>query len=216
MSASASTGLHAGCHIVLTGAGCSGKTSTIAAVADLLRAQGYRVLIMPEAATELMTQLGISFGDLDPVAYQEVQTELAARQRDSRWHAARLCRSGVVDVVLYDRAELDAYPYTEPGTLEAVLATQNETVTDAIEGYDAVFYLHAAPADAGAYETESNPVRYESEELARQRGEALRVAWSVHPRFCEVSYRESIDGKIGFVTHSVTHLLANRPAPVGP
>ena len=98
--------------IVLTGGPCAGKTSAMSRISSFLRQRGFRVFVVPEAATMLFGG-GISFADLGTVASRlEFQTSLLKTQmllEDCFVGMAR--EQGSKAVVLCDRGAMDGSAY---------------------------------------------------------------------------------------------------------
>lgn len=190
--------------IVLTGGPGSGKTTGMAHLVDHLTARGWRVLVVPEVATLLLTG---GVGDLahlaatDRTAYLDVQQRLVAMQWSLRAHFRRLATSLAADgegaggvgadgkvVILHDRAVLDNAAYMDAdeftGVVDQALA---KTPAEVAAAYDAVIHLvTAADGAAEHYTLANNEARSETPEAAVALDRAVQDSWLGHPHFTVV------------------------------
>jgi len=104
---------------VLTGGPCGGKTTTMSALSERLSAHGYRVYVVPEAAT-LLFMNGASFGDFGTPGYEfEFQSALTGLQVSLEATFEAVARAAVAGagaggkgaVLLCDRGLLDGSAY---------------------------------------------------------------------------------------------------------
>lgn len=204
--------------VVLTGGPCAGKTTALGVVAARLRDQGWRVLIVPEAAT-LFVESGVD--DLAAIAARPERRErfqaavLAAQASLRRRYQALAGALGDERVVLlYDRAECDTAAYVGMDRFLEMLTADGRTLLEVRDSYDAVVHLvTAADGAAHAYTLENNRARTESPERARELDAATLAGWVGHPRLTVVGNAGGFEAKLDAVHAAVLAALAE-PAPL--
>ncbi len=98
-------------HLVLTGGPCSGKTTAIATIEKELSARGYHVLIVPETATELISNGIRPFGNcLDNLSFQKILFEKQSHKEMLYLEVAKKIPANKV-VILYDRGLMENKTY---------------------------------------------------------------------------------------------------------
>jgi predicted ATPase len=204
--------------VVLTGGPCAGKTTAMAEVAERLRAEGWRVLVVPEAAT-MFIEGGVSdIAELaaDPVRMGRFQRALISTQGALR-HRYRALAAALGDercVILYDRAECDAAAYVPSEWFAAALAAEGTSLLEVRDSYDAVVHLRSAAVGApDAYSLESNPARRETVDEAAALDEATLAAWVGHHRLTIVGNYDDFADKVDRTFVAVAAALGE-PAPL--
>lgn len=105
--------------ILLTGGPCAGKTTAIADVTQDLTQLGYKVLVVPEAATTLMKGgafiVSTGFTETQGLMFQKVLMKLQVALEDSFIEIGKLAAHGQSPqhdiVVLIDRGLMDGSAY---------------------------------------------------------------------------------------------------------
>lgn len=145
--------------VVLTGIPSSGKTSVINSVIERFKEQGYRVLVVPETATEYISSGIKPFGDdgVDPVFFQELVLKKQLNKEELYDMAAAHLGSDKT-IILYDRGTLDGYAYVPTEDMEGVVRKCGQNKRDLLLRYDAVLFLEGAEK---FFTTENNKARYE-------------------------------------------------------
>lgn len=154
--------------IVLTGGPCSGKS---ALMAELARAHGSALHCVPEVATILIAQVGIS---PSTPGFQSV----VYRVQRSFEEAAEL--QAIADgkrAVLLDRGTVDALAYMAGGEAEFLRLT-GKTAASERSRYAKVLCLAAAPRDVFEREKRNNAARAEEFDQAVERGTLVTDAWA--------------------------------------
>lgn len=168
--------------IVLTGGPAGGKTTLVSRVLkEFKQEDGWKVITVPESATELISGFGIKpFGDcvtMEQFQYFVVEDQL---------HKERLALKGAELVpeekilILYDRGLLDQKAYVNDEEFTKLLAHFGMTEEQALAGYDAVLHLVTCAKGAEYAYNYGNAARYESVELAREKDDLALRAWSRH------------------------------------
>ena len=201
--------------LVLTGGPCGGKTTSMAHLSELLEGLGYRVFLVPEAATLMMTSGASPLGGpRDRLLFQRNLIKLQMSLEDCFTELARGC--GQPAVVLCDRGTMDTSAYLSAELWQTLLTENGWTEVELRDGrYDAVIHLVTAALGAEPfYTTENNTVRHETPEQARGLDERLRRAWVGHPRLRVIDNRADFQDKVRRVSDALCHVI-QAPAPRG-
>lgn len=174
--------------VVLTGGSCGGKSSGMAYLVEQLQDHGYHPLVVPEAATLLISGGLLSLiqaAEREPKAYFEFQRTLLRLQRDLRARfreAAQVIKKPVV--ILHDRGEQDNLGFLTLAQWERLMREEGLSLLETRDSYDLVIHLVTAAQGAEhAYTLENNPARYETAEQARASDQRLMRAWLGHPHY---------------------------------
>lgn len=187
----------------------------MARLASFLRARGYRVYTVPEAATMLFTN-GASFTDLDSEDRQiAFQTALMGLQIQLEETFARMAMAHArvthqPAILLCDRGTMDGSAYLTPEIWSRLL--DENSIDDPVlirdQRYNAVFHLVTAAEGAEQFYTlENNAARLESIEEARELDKKLAAAWNGHPRLLVFDNTTGFEGKIERVVAAMSRLL---------
>ena len=207
---------HRPVHVCLTGGPCAGKTSALTHLYDHLTARGWRVIIVPEAATIVLGASGRLEVERTAAYFVAAQEAILTLQRDLPTILGGVLNGGEEKVVfLHDRAELDNRAYLEERLFtELIERTHGLTPWAVGERYDAVIHLITAAEGAEeAYSLSNNEARTESPEQARALDEACRRAWLGHPHYTVIPNEGDFDGKLTRTLQAVLNVLGE-PEPV--
>ena len=185
--------------IVITGGPCAGKTSALAHVGEQLKRTGVPMLVVPEAATDLILQ-GIAPWTCPSVL--DFQTRVIALQlaRENafaqlvealaRSTAGSAARGGEASdrqrepVLICDRGVCDSHAYLTDEEFSQALADNGLDEAGALARYDAVFHLESVAKDnPDAYTRQNNDARFEDAAEAAKADERGIRAWKHHPAF---------------------------------
>jgi predicted ATPase len=166
--------------LAVTGGPCAGKTTVMDALKREFQARGYRVFIVPEAATilakggyplsgpteaeTLPLQLGVSY----------LQFVLENVMRPPFWDDQKT-------LLICDRGIVDNKAYMSPEMWGVVLGVLKFTEPKLLARYDAVLHLQSAAVGAVDHYKQSD-VRTESVEQAARLETRTLDAWADHPR----------------------------------
>lgn len=152
--------------ICLTGGPCAGKTTALATLNQKLSELGFRVLVVPEAATLLMKAgVFIQTGKMTFADAVKFQINIMRSQMTLEDTFVEIAlNSEVKTVILCDRGVMDGSAYTDDHIWQALL---DETAWNTIQlrdrRYDAVIHLVTAANGASKFFTnENNEARSES------------------------------------------------------
>ena len=207
--------------IVLTGGPCGGKSTILSHLSQELESRGYKVITVPESATELIIN-GIC--PSENISMDEFQTFVTYNQlakEDMFAESAKYYDSDKL-VMFCDRGVFDGCAYADKDrVIKKILESKNLTITDAYNRYDAVLHLVTAADGAEQFyqwndptkdSVGNNAARYESPEEARIKDKKTLDAWIGHPHLRVFDNSTDFDGKIKRVVEEVFSLLGE-PIP---
>jgi len=190
--------------IVITGGPCAGKTTAMSTLSQHLENAGWRVFLVPEAATMLF-QNGARFHDFFKSGEKGIsafQTQLAHLQMRLEDVMTKMAEStGHKSVILCDRGAMDGKAYCSPNSWGMIMDNLGQTESQLRDRrYDAVIHLVSAAQGAEKFYTlvqaEQGEVsaRTESLEEARLQDEKTSKVWVGHEHLYVV------DNSTGFTT----------------
>ena len=174
--------------ILLTGGPCAGKTTAMAAISQDLTQLGYKVLVVPEAATLIMKGgamiVSTFFTEQEGLAFQKALLRLQIALEDSFLEIGQMVTDQPV-VMLIDRGLCDGSAYVSRSNWQALMDDLNMNMISMRDNrYDAVLHMvTAADGAAEFYAAISNDARYESVEEAVAKDEKLRYAYMGHSKW---------------------------------
>lgn len=193
--------------IVLTGGPGSGKTSVLEKINQVYSSEGYKVIIVPETATELMNN-GITFkdGSISLVDFQELVMRLQLAKEEVVDRTIELMSNDKV-IVVYDRGTIDNTAYINKTEFEEILARLNnvECFTDLMNKYDLVINLVGRE---DFYTTDNNKARSESVNDALKLGDATLKCWLGHKTVKIVLPKDTMEEKISEVLNIINETLS--------
>lgn len=193
---------------VITGGPCGGKTTALEILKQHFTALGFKVFIIPEAATEIVS-LGLYFGEI-PV--NDFQDFIIKRMIHSENCVENIAKHFDKDVIIFcDRGLLDNKAYMSYDDFIKVLTQNGLDEEKAKNRYDAVFHLVTAANGAENYYTLSNnTVRYESPEEARELDKKTLSAWSTHDNLKIITNSSTFEEKINRLIVEVEEFMINK------
>ena len=204
--------------IVLTGGPCGGKSTSMAKLESTLNARGYKVLILPETATELILN-GIH--PSENISMDRFQDFVLSKQISKEKLYDEVAKQFDTDklVILYDRGIGDQLAYISTDALKEKINKHKIDLNNAVNRYDLVLHLTTAADGTDAYEwkgseTCGNMARSESPEEAIQKDRLTLNGWinagCEHVKVIDNS--TDFDGKISRILEEVFSLLGE-PTP---
>ena len=198
--------------IVLTGGPCAGKSTAMSWLQNDLHKKGWRVLFVPETATELISGGVAPWTCASNDVYQGFQFELQLAKEDIFARAAAGMDAEKV-LIVCDRGLLDNKAYMTPSEFEAVLGRTGLGLAEARDRYDAVFHLVTAAKGAVEFYTcANNGARTETPEQAAALDDRLIDAWTGHAHLRVVGNEGSFEDKMRHLLGEVTSFLGE-PEP---
>ncbi len=186
--------------IVITGGPCGGKSTAMRWISHVFTKAGYKVLFVPETATELITGGVAPWTCGTNAEYQKCQMKLQMEKENLFEQAGRTMKTDKL-LIVCDRGELDNKAYMNEEEFAEVLGFLGATEEELLARYDAVFHLVTAAKDTVRFYTfENNQARYETAEEAVTLDQRLMDCWSGHP------YLKVIPGQDDFAM-KMRHLM---------
>ena len=167
--------------IVITGGPCAGKTTGMSWIQNEFNKLGFKVLFVPETATELISG-GVTPWDCGTnLDYQICQMQLQLEKERLFEYAAGSMPAEKV-LIVCDRGAMDNRAYMNDEEFAKVLDFLHTDEIQLRDSYDAVFHLVTAAKGAEEFYTLSNnQARTETPEQAREIDDKLIAAWTGHP-----------------------------------
>ena len=194
--------------IVLTGGPAAGKTTLISRILNEFKQEnGWRVITIPETATELITGGVAPWTCGTNAEYQQCQVELQLTKERLFEQAARTMPGRKI-LIVCDRAGMDNWAYMNEEEGEQVLRYLNTTKEAILSRYDAVFHLDtAARGIQNAYTLANNGARIETPAQAVALDDRTRAAWSQHPYHRVIHSGEDFVAKMQSLIREVSLFL---------
>lgn len=200
--------------IVLTGGPAAGKTTLISRILkEFKQEDGWKVITIPETATDLISGFGIKpFGNC--VSMYDFQYFVTADQLHKERLALKAAEMVPEDnvLVVYDRAVFDNKAYISDDEFRTVLSSFGKTEEELLAGYDAVLHLVTCAKGAEYAYNYGNAARYESIETAREKDDLAIRAWKCHPSFHIIDNSVNFEDKINRAIAAIYEILG-RPVP---
>ena len=202
--------------IVLTGGPAAGKTTLISRILhEFKQEDGWRVITIPETATELISGFGIRpFGDcMSMLAFQDFVVADQIHKEKLALQAAEVVSEENV-LIIYDRALMDDKAYITDEEFDRVIAKfDGRTEASVLAGYDAVLHLVTCAKGAEFAYNLGNTARTESLEYAREMDDRTLRAWRGHPNLHIIDNSVNFEDKINRAIAQIYRLLGE-PEPM--
>ena len=198
--------------IVLTGGPAGGKTTLTSRLVKELSSIGYRVFIVPEAATELISQFGIKpFGNcLSMFDFQYFVVSSQLHKEKLAWEAAQLVPEDKI-LILCDRGVMDDRAYVSQKEFNQVISRFDLTEKKILASYDAVIHLVSSSKGAEFAYNYDNAARYETLEQAREKEDATLLCWRNHKHRVVIGNSYNFENKIRRAMNEVYSILGEIP-----
>lgn len=200
--------------IVLTGGPCAGKSTGLSRIEQELTDRGYKVFVVSETATEVITG-GIKPSEMLLLDFQTCIFDIQRVKEDIFISAAKKFneKTGVDCVILFDRGLIDAKSFMTQDEFDELLLLELENEISVRDSYDGVFHLKTAADGAEEFYTLSNnTARSETPEQARKIDKACIAAWTGHPHLRIIDNSTNFKGKMDKLMSEIYALLGE-PIP---
>ena len=200
--------------IVLTGGPCAGKTTGLSYLSQKLSDIGYRVIVVPEYATEVINS-GISPNANISVYDFQSNILLGQLEREDRYLSFTNNLEDEKIVIIFDRGALDSKAYIDEESWHVLLEELGlNEVKLRDERYDAIIHMRTVAFNKEEFYTKlNNGARYESPEEARASDEKTLTSWIGHHHLRIIDNHDDFSSKINRVLAEVLHVLGE-PIPL--
>jgi len=192
---------------VITGGPCAGKTSALNNLKKVFAEKGFKVIIVPETATELMSS-GIVVPEIGMEAFNNILIERSINKEETTRKALKYINKNTI--IFYDRGLLDIKAYLGEKILKKILKQYKLEEASAMNRYDAVFHLVTAADGAEEFYTLlNNEARTETKEEAIELDKKIQNAWAGHKHFRIVDNSTDFKHKIDRLIKEVSSIIEN-------
>lgn len=197
--------------IVLTGGPCAGKTTAMNWIQNFFQKQGYKVLFIPEAATNLI------IGGITPFEMSncyDFQKAIFDAQMSYEKIFEESVKSLPQDKVLIvcDRGLLDNKAYMSKRDFSFIMKNFNLTESKMMDRYDAVFHLVTAAKGAKEHYNLDNAARTETIEEAAHIDDLIINSWTGHPHLRIIDNSTNFEEKMKRLLSEISGVLGE-PQP---
>lgn len=199
--------------IVITGGPCAGKTTAMSWIQNAFTEKGYRVLFVPETATELISNGVAPWLFKSNVDYQVCQVKLQMAKEDAFELAAQNMPDDKI-LIVCDRGILDNKAYMTDKEFSDVMKKLRINEVTSRDNYDAVFHLTTAANGAQKFYTlDNNGARTETPQQAIELDARTVSAWVGHPHLRVIDNSTGFEDKMKRLIKEITSFLGE-PAPL--
>lgn len=193
--------------IVVTGGPCGGKTTALASIRQAFSRLGYRVITVPEPATEFKSNGVLPWECSSDEEYQRCQMEVQITREHCFERAARGMDCDKV-LIVCDRGMLDNKHYMTEDEFARVIKDLGYTEIELRDSYDAVFHLVTAAKGAEEFYTnDNNSARHETLEEAAAMDDDFIAAWTGHPHLRVIDNSTDFEGKMRRLIREISYVL---------
>lgn len=180
--------------IVFTGGPCAGKTTLINNTREYLLENNYRVLVVPETATNTLG-IGINSNLLGSV--EKFQSVIFKKQIFNEKLVENISKKLKSEqlIILYDRGILDNKAYCDNYKIfDKIIKSQSKSEINFLDNYDIVFDLISTAVCAPEkYNLTSNKERTETIDEATQLDQKTSNAWAGHSNLKIINSNVSLE-----------------------
>lgn len=198
----------------LTGGPCAGKSTAMSRIEADLSQLGYKVLVVPETATELFSS-GVNLGEngLTNIEFQTMILKSQISKEKIYEEIASLLPCEKV-LIVCDRGAMDGKAYCSQEEIASAFKKLYINETALRDEYEAVFHLKTAADGAEAFYTlDNNVARTETPEEARLLDMKTIKSWTGHPHFRIVGNETDFVTKINRLMNQILKFLGE-PVPL--
>ena len=198
--------------IVLTGGPCAGKTTALNWINNYFVNRGYKVLFVPETATELIPNGIAPWTCKDNYDFQYAVTTLQKTKEAVFEQVAKEMDAEKI-LIVCDRGLLDNKAYMKQSEFKRILKEFNTTEVIERDSYDAVFHLvTAAKGKEQFYTLDNNNARTETIEQAREIDDKIIASWTGHPHLRIIDNSTDFEEKLERLMREISSFLGE-PEP---
>lgn len=192
---------------VLTGGPGGGKTTGIPILKQFLEEKGFKVFIVPEAATIVNSQMELKSKDIPLYHFQVALIETELYLENIAFKFASQIEQDVI--LLLDRAILDTKAYMSDKNFTKILNEKGLTETEVLNRYDAIFHMVTAANGAEEFYCPSG-IRTETPEAARELDDKILKVWQVHPNLYVLDNSTNFNEKINRLILKINEIIESK------
>jgi len=197
--------------IVLTGGPCAGKTTAMNWIQNFFQKQGYKIIFVPETATELITSGITPWETKTSCDFESVLFDIQlAKEKFYEEGIKKLPNEKVLMVC--DRGLLDNKAYMTKRDFDYLLKSKKLSEVKIRDSYDAVFHLVSASKGAKKYYNLDNAARTETIEEAAKIDDNIIASWTGHPHFRIIDNSSDFETKMKRLLKEISNVLGE-PEP---
>ncbi len=197
--------------IVLTGGPCAGKTTAMNWIQNFFQKQGYKIIFVPETATELITSGITPWETKTSCDFESVLFDIQlAKEKFYEEGIKKLPNEKVLMVC--DRGLLDNKAYMTKRDFDYLLKSKKLSEVKIRDSYDAVFHLVSASKGAKKYYNLDNTARTETIEEAAKIDDNIIASWTGHPHFRIIDNSSDFETKMKRLLKEISNVLGE-PEP---
>jgi len=200
--------------IVLTGGPCGGKSTFISSCKRNLEAKGFKVIVVPEVATEEMEK-GVSPADIQEKFQEIVMNKGLHNELNANLAAKAYNAIGKDVIIMYDRGISDGKAYCSTHYWQTLLKAKGFTEAALLKRYDAVFNIVTTAygaEEAWKKQVSNNPNRLEKEVAeGRAAEDKTQQAWAGHHNFLIFDNADGWEAKVNKLFNAIYSLIGDKP-----
>lgn len=199
--------------IAITGGPCAGKSTALSWINEEFTKKGYKVLFIPETATELITGGVAPWTCETDIDFQTAILKLQLAKEKIFEEVAQHLYDAQKVLIVCDRGALDGKAYIEKHNFDKILNNLHLTETQLKDSYDAVFHLVTAAKGASEFYTlANNSARTETIEEAIANDDKIISAWTGHSHFRVIDNSTDFKKKMQRFVTEISNFLGE-PTP---
>lgn len=199
--------------IVITGGPSAGKTTGLSWIQNEFTKRGYKVLFVPETATELITGGVAPWTCGTNLDYQRCQMKLQM-EKEKVFEQAAASMPDEKILIVCDRGAMDNRAYMTDEEFQIILKEIGKTEIELRDSYHAVFHMVTAAKGAEEfYTTENNAARKENISEAAALDDKLIAAWTGHPHLRVINNNTDFEQKLVKLISEIRSFLGE-PEPM--
>lgn len=198
--------------IVVTGGPCGGKSTAMTWIESNLSKQGYKVLFIPETASELILGGVAPWTVNSNYEFQKALVSLQI-QKERVFEMAAHNMDDEKILIVADRGIADNKAYMTDEEFDRLCHELGGSEVSFRDTYDAVFHLVTAAQGAPKFYTLSNnQARTETPEQAIAMDQKVLSCWTGHPHLRVIDNSTDFNTKMKRLVNEITQFLGE-PAP---
>ncbi len=198
--------------IVITGGPCGGKSTAMTWIESNLSQRGYKVLFIPETASELILGGVAPWTVRSNYEFQKALVSLQI-QKERVFEMAAHNMDDEKILIVADRGIVDNKAYMTDEEFRTLCRELGGSEIAFRDGYDAVFHLVTAAQGAEAfYSLANNQARTETPEQAIAMDQKLISCWTGHPYLRVIDNSTDFNAKMRRLVNEIMRFLGE-PEP---